>query len=168
MDSSSVLDLGAGIQARAILQQSQANSVESLRDASANEAPAVAAKKFESLLATQLVKEMRRSLGDGFFGEGPQADVYSGWLDQFLGEALARDGGLHLADGVRRSLESKQAAADAADAVRLAGADAENPAGEDSPVKSGAQAPMITKAAQGSAAELTKAAHAAMPREETR
>lgn len=168
MAQSSVNDLGAGIQARAILQQAQAGNVESWRDASANEVPAVAAKKFESLLATQLVKEMRRSLGDGFFGEGPQADVYSGWLDQFLGEALARDGGLHLADGVKRSLESKQAAVDAADT--------ENSADPDSPVKSDAFAPItkeaarssvaaIAKVAQGSAADVTRAA---APREETR
>lgn len=133
-DSSSL----AGIHARSLLAQAGASDVDALRRG-AHESPEAAAKKFESLLATQLVKEMRRSLGDGFFGEGPQADVYSGWLDQYLGEALARDGGLRLADGLERSLEQKQAALDAANAR-------ENAAGGEPALKSGPRTPMTTEA----------------------
>lgn len=135
----------AGIQARSILDQARANDVSSLQSTlqgGAHDSPAVAAKKFESLLATQLVKEMRRSLGDGFFGEGPQADVYSGWLDQYLGEALARDGGLHLGEGLKRSLEQKQAAQDAL-------ANPENAAGSKPALKSGGEASMTTKEGSG-------------------
>ncbi len=70
---------------------------------------AEAAEMFESLLATMLVKEARRSLGDGgFFGEGPGADVFSGWLDQHVGQALADGWDLDLAGMVRAGLIEKQ------------------------------------------------------------
>jgi len=71
--------------------------------------PAEAAAMFESLLATMLVKEARKSLGDGgFFGEGPGADVFSGWLDQHVGEALADGWDLDLAGMVRAGIVEKQ------------------------------------------------------------
>ena len=71
--------------------------------------PAEAAEMFESLLATMLVKEARRSLGDGgFFGKGPGADVFSGWLDQHVGQALADGWDLDLAGMVRAGLIEKQ------------------------------------------------------------
>ncbi len=67
-----------------------------------------AADKFESLLATQLIKEMRRGLDDGFFGSGAGADVFEGWLDEHLGDSLARSGALDLASAIRVSLGQKQ------------------------------------------------------------
>ena len=73
-----------------------------------------AADKFESLLATQLVKEMRKSLENGFFGSGPGSDVFDGWMDEHLGEALSKSGALDLASSIRISLGDKQAARDAA------------------------------------------------------
>jgi hypothetical protein len=148
----------AGIQARSLLQQSSASDVESLSASSAHDKPEIAAKKFESWGGPAHVAVWGRARGagvlgggppagrytgggdpDGFFGEGPQADVYSGWLDQYLGEALARDGGLHLADGLKRSLEQKQAALDAQ----------ENAAGAQPALKSGAQPPMTTEGELG-------------------
>ena len=74
-----------------------------------NANPAEAAKMFEALLATMLVKEARRSLGEGgFFGEGPGADVFNGWLDQHVGQALADGWNLDLAGMVRTGLIEKQ------------------------------------------------------------
>ena len=71
--------------------------------------PTEAAEMFEALLATMLVKEARRSLGEGgFFGEGPGADVFNGWLDQHVGQALADGWNLDLAGMVRTSLIEKQ------------------------------------------------------------
>ena len=68
-----------------------------------------AAEMFEALLATMLVKEARRSLGEGgFFGKGPGADVFNGWLDQHVGQALADGWDLDLAGMVRASLIEKQ------------------------------------------------------------
>ena len=62
-----------------------------------------AGKKLEALFATILVKELRSTLPDeGFFGEGPGADVFNGWMDEFLGEQLAASGGLDLAGRVDR------------------------------------------------------------------
>lgn len=73
--------------------------------------PAKAAEGFESLLATMLVKEMRRALPEGFFGTVSGADVFDGWLDEHLGQALAASGALELAGSIRVSLEEKVAAA---------------------------------------------------------
>jgi Rod binding domain-containing protein len=70
-----------------------------------------ASKMFEELLATLLVREMRHGVEDGFFGKGPGADVYEGWLDQHVGQALARSGSLDLAQSIRVSLDDKSAQA---------------------------------------------------------
>ncbi len=71
-----------------------------------------AAKKFESLLATMLVKELRKGLGDGLFGKGAGSDIYAGWFDKNIGEALANDGGLDMEGMIRVGIESKIAAAE--------------------------------------------------------
>lgn len=68
-----------------------------------------AGEKLESLFATMLVKELRKALPDeGFFGSGPGADVFNGWLDEFLGEQLARDGALGLAGRVETALAERE------------------------------------------------------------
>lgn len=66
-----------------------------------------AAQRFEELLATVLVKELRRALPDGLFGQGPGADVFEGWFDEHLGKSLARDGALGLGEIVREGLLRK-------------------------------------------------------------
>jgi Rod binding domain-containing protein len=68
-----------------------------------------AARKFETLFATVLVKEMRKGLSDGFFGKGPGADVFSGWLDEHVGGALAASGDLDIAGFIKVNLGAKQA-----------------------------------------------------------
>jgi Rod binding domain-containing protein len=108
---------GPSIQARVVADGAGLAAAERLQASASTTSPAEAAKKFEELFATLLVKEMRSSLSEGFFGAGPQSDVYGGWLDQFVGAAIARDGGLHLAEGLERSLERKQAAERAAQAA---------------------------------------------------
>lgn len=72
-----------------------------------------AAKRFEELLATMLVREMRRGVEQGFFGEGAGSDVFEGWLDEHLGKSLARDGVFDLAQAVRVSLSGSAAAEEA-------------------------------------------------------
>ncbi|MEM7307065.1 MAG: rod-binding protein [Planctomycetota bacterium] len=64
---------------------------------------------FEKLLATQLVREMSRTLTDGFFGSGPGADTFTGWLEEHLGSALAESRALGLSEALRASLLSKGA-----------------------------------------------------------
>jgi Rod binding domain-containing protein len=76
----------------------------------AQDEPAGAARRFEALLSTMLVKEMRSSLPEGFFGPGSAGDVYGGWLDEHVGKALADRDALHLEGVLRESLERKAAA----------------------------------------------------------
>lgn len=66
-----------------------------------------AGKKFEDLLATMLVKQMRQSLPEGFFGSGPGADSFGGWFDKVFGEAIGDS--LDIAGMVRTGLDAKQA-----------------------------------------------------------
>jgi len=73
-----------------------------------------AAKAFESLFASMLVKEMRGSIKGGFFGEGPGADTYGQWFDKEMGSAIAADGGLGLAGVLKAQLGAERAAATAA------------------------------------------------------
>jgi hypothetical protein len=71
--------------------------------------PTAAAEMFEVHLATMLAKEARSSLGDGgFFGKGPGSDIFNGWLDKHVGEALADGWDLDLASMVRTSIIEKQ------------------------------------------------------------
>ncbi len=69
--------------------------------------PREAAQRFEALLATMLVKEMRATLNEGFFGTGAAGDVYGGWLDQHVGESLAQRDALHLEGVLKESIERK-------------------------------------------------------------
>ena len=67
---------------------------------------------FQKLLATQLVKEMRRTLPDGLFGGGAGADIYESWFDQHVAQALSDTDALGLAGMLKTSLGAKQEASD--------------------------------------------------------
>jgi Rod binding domain-containing protein len=67
-----------------------------------------AAHAFESFFAQMFVREMRRGLPEGFFG-GAGADVYSSWLDENLGEALAKHDALGIGALVRAALGRQRA-----------------------------------------------------------
>ena len=68
-----------------------------------------AAAKFEALLATTLMKEMRKALPEGgFFGKTSGSDVFNGWMDEHLGRALAESGALDLAGLIKTGIGSKQ------------------------------------------------------------
>lgn len=112
----------AGQSALDALQGSHAKQLEtSLKAVDANgAADAKAAKEFESLFASMLVKEMRSTIEGGFFGDGPGADTYGQWFDTELGRAIAADGGLGLADVLRVQLGIEQKAAAAAADTELA------------------------------------------------
>jgi len=101
----------AGVGARVAGLASAAQAGEAAEAARASEAGRAdeAAEKFEELFATVLVKEMRKGLSDGFFGKGPGADVFEGWLDKHVGGALAASGSLDLAGIIKVNLGLKQA-----------------------------------------------------------
>ena len=82
---------------------------------------AEAGKKFEGLLATMLVNQMRKSLPEGFFGKGPGADSFGGWLDKSIGDALADSWDVGIAGMVKTSLDAKQARVDGAQRAAEAG-----------------------------------------------
>ncbi|MGD2016502.1 MAG: rod-binding protein [Planctomycetota bacterium] len=82
------------------------------------DAPDVAAREMESLFATLLVSEMRKGLGEGFFGTGKGADTFNGWFDEQLGASIADQGDLGIGEQIRESIIRQQAAA-AEEAARL-------------------------------------------------
>ena len=71
------------------------------------------ARQFETLFGVMLVRELRRAIPKGVFGQGAGADVYEGWFDEHLGRALGERDALGIAELVRASLLRKAAAADA-------------------------------------------------------
>ncbi len=73
-------------------------------DGSAKEA----AKAFETVLATMLVREMRRSLPDGLLSGATGSDVYESWFDEHVGRTLAEGKGLGLAGMLEDSIERKR------------------------------------------------------------
>ena len=68
-----------------------------------------AAEGFEALLATMLVREMNKTLGEGFFGSGPGSDTFNGWFEEHLGRSLAEGDGLGLTESLRAALIQKGA-----------------------------------------------------------
>ena len=80
--------------------------------------PEAVAREMESLFATMLVSELRKGLGEGFFGGGAGADTFNGWFDEQLGASIAEQGNLGIGEQVKESIIRQQAAA-AADAARL-------------------------------------------------
>jgi len=62
-----------------------------------------AGSRLEALFGQLLAREMRRGLGEGFFGKGPGADTFEGWFDEHLGRQLAEAGALDMAGYLRRA-----------------------------------------------------------------
>ena len=108
MDLNGVGTLGADI--AALRQQELGGPI-------APDEHANAGKKFEGLLATMLVNQMRKSLPEGFFGKGPGADSFGGWLDKSIGDALADSWDVGIAGMVKTSLDAKQARVDGEQSV---------------------------------------------------
>lgn len=82
----------------------------------AGASPVQAAREFEGLLTSMLLKQMRQTVsGEGLF-PGDASDTYGGMFDMYLGDFIARSGGLGLADQIESTLRSQMAAAEAASA----------------------------------------------------
>ena len=74
------------------------------------------ARQFETLFGVMLVRELRRSMPKGLFGDGAGADVYEGWFDEQLGAALGARDALGIADMVESTLARAHAARAATEA----------------------------------------------------
>ena len=67
------------------------------------------ARDMEGLFMTVLVKELRKTIpGKGLFGEGPGSEVYEGFFDQALGQALAEGPGSTLRQAMYEALASSR------------------------------------------------------------
>jgi Rod binding domain-containing protein len=64
-----------------------------------------AAKDFESVFTTMMLKEMRQTLDADSLFSGDSSDIYGGLFDQFLGQHIADAGGMGLAKVVREGLD---------------------------------------------------------------
>lgn len=67
------------------------------------------AESFDGILVSMLLKEMRTTLnGEGLFGSGPGADTYGQLFDQFLGDHIARSGGIGVGQQLTRYMQASQ------------------------------------------------------------
>jgi len=76
------------------------------------------AHEFETIFGVMLVRELRRAMPNGIFGDGPGADVYEGWFDEQLGKSLAKNDALGIAGMVRSAIGRAQAARDATEGAK--------------------------------------------------
>jgi len=67
-----------------------------------------AVEAFQMILATQLVKEMRKTLPNGLFGGGAGSDVYESWFDQHIASALSKTDALGLAGMLKAGIGVKE------------------------------------------------------------
>ena len=98
------MELGS-LETQVATQRIYDQSVDRVEAQQGAEDTALAARELEKVFSTLLVKELRRGLGDGFFGGGAGSDTFESWLDEHLGESLARDGVLDLAGQVKVELD---------------------------------------------------------------
>ena len=101
---------GAPISSDALTSSLSRTTVDDAQRAAEEGRTEEAAHAFERLFATMFAKEMRRALPEGFFGDGPGSDVYGGWLDEHLGNALAERDTLGFAASVKEDLLRMEAA----------------------------------------------------------
>lgn len=89
--------------ATASMLVSQSNSL----GVKAGDTPDEVATAFEAVFASMLVKEMRNTLEDGFFG-GESSDVLGGMFDMHIGQAMAESGGLGVKEMVLQHLSKEE------------------------------------------------------------
>lgn len=93
------------IQSAGLLQPSM-GSEQSLRKAGqGRELSHEMAQEFESLMLSQLIKQMRQSSGGEGLFPGDKSDTYGGMFDMMIGKHLAESGGFGLADQLASSFD---------------------------------------------------------------
>ena len=65
--------------------------------------------QFESVFVSMLLKEMRQSLDEGFFG-GEASDSFGGMFDMFIGQHLAKSSPIGIGDMMVQQYSKHQAA----------------------------------------------------------
>jgi len=82
--------------------------VASLRRAAADSSPAAlkaVAQQFEAVLLTQMLQQMHKPMMPGGMFDTPEAQTWNGFVDQRLGEQVAKAGGIGIADALLRQIE---------------------------------------------------------------
>lgn len=78
------------------------------------------AKKLEAVFMSMLAKQLRETMSeDGLFGDGPGAEIYSGFFDQIMGEKLSDRGGVGIAELIVRDSLRRGDSKDGESAARL-------------------------------------------------
>ena len=99
------MNLGDGLNLQGVLGASMAENLTQKAEALGRRTEVEdAAREFERLLSTMLVKQMRSTLKDGFFPSGPGNDAYNGWLDESIGQSLADSGTMGLLGQLKAQL----------------------------------------------------------------
>jgi len=87
-------------------------AAQALHGKSGKEAIQQAAEQFEAVFVSQMLAPMFETIdSDTLFGGGPGEDIYRSMMVEEYGKAIARAGGLGIADSVTRELLSIQEAA---------------------------------------------------------
>ncbi len=80
-------------------------TVENLRGTSDRKSIREAAEEFEAVFVSQMLTPMFETLeSDSMFGGGPGEEIYRSMMVQEYGKAIARSGGIGIADSVAREL----------------------------------------------------------------
>ena len=87
------------------LPLSETSGSHSFKPKATQQSPDKVAKDFESVFASMMLKEMRKSLEPGSLFGDDSSDVYGGMFDQFMGQHMSESGGLGLASMIRQALE---------------------------------------------------------------
>jgi Rod binding domain-containing protein len=96
------------IASRGTLEAALARAEQATRSTSTANGAGRVGRQFEELLSSLLVKEMRSTLENGFFGSGQGADTFNGWIDEHVGRMLAARGDLGLARVVDGEIARRQ------------------------------------------------------------
>lgn len=65
----------------------------------------VAGKAFEEIFASLLLRQMRNTLEEGSMFAGDKSDVLGGLFDHYLGQHIAKSGGLGIGAMIRMQME---------------------------------------------------------------
>ena len=108
----STLPIDIGAIAQSARASDAIRAAEALRGKVDGKAIRKAAEEFEAVFLSQMLAPMFETLeSDTLFGGGPGEDIYRSMMVEEYGKAIARSGGVGIADAVARELLSIQEAA---------------------------------------------------------
>ena len=108
----STLPIDIGAIAQSARGSDAIRAAEALRGKVDGKAIRKAAEEFEAVFLSQMLAPMFETLeSDTLFGGGPGEDIYRSMMVEEYGKAIARSGGVGIADAVARELLSIQEAA---------------------------------------------------------